>query len=329
MRILVIGGTSFLGRHFVAQALGRGHELTLFNRGVTAPDLFPEAERIRGDRERDLSPLAGRTWDVAVDTCGYLPRVVGASAGRLADAVARYVFVSTTSVFPDDAPPGITEDDPTLEPPPPAVEEITDETYGPLKTGCEREVERALPGRALVIRPGYIVGPHDPSDRFTYWVRRAAAGGEMLAPGPPDAPLQFVDVRDLAAFMLELAEQRAAGPFHVVGPGEPCTFASLLEACTKVAGSDVNVRWGDEPFLREHVPTGAEEAFPLWVGDLPGYHAFDPSRAVAAGLRYRPVEETVRATLEWDRSRPQDRPMAAGLDPAMERAMLAALAGGP
>jgi 2'-hydroxyisoflavone reductase len=329
VRILVIGGTSFLGRHMVEQALGRGHELTLFNRGATAPELFPEAERIRGDRERDLSPLGGRTWDVAVDTCGYLPRVVEASADLLAGAVARYLFVSTTSVFPDDAPPGITEADPTLEPPPQDVEEITDETYGPLKVACERVVERALPGRALVIRPGYIVGPHDPSDRFTYWIRRAAAGGEMLAPAPPDAPLQFVDVRDLAAFMLGLAERETVGTFHVVGPGEPCTFGSLLEVCAKVAGSDVRVTWADERFLRERLPSGAEEAFPLWVGDLPGYHAFDPGRAVAAGLDYRPVEETVRATLEWDRSRPQRWPMAAGLDPDAERVLLDALAARP
>jgi 2'-hydroxyisoflavone reductase len=326
MRILVIGGTSFLGRHLASQALERGHELTLFNRGITAPELFPLAERIHGDRTRDLSALAGREWDVAVDTCGYLPGEVEASVDLLAGAVGRYVFVSTTSVFPDDAPPGTTEEAATLAPPPRTVQEVTDESYGPLKAGCELEVERAFAGRALVIRPGYIVGPHDPTDRFTYWVRRAASGGEMLAPAPPEGPLQFVDVRDLATFMLELVEQRAAGDFNVVGPGEPCTFASLLETCASVVGSQVRVRWADEAFLRARSPIAPEEAFPLWVGGgFPGYHAFDASRAVAAGLRYRPVAETVRATFDWDRSRPQTWPMAAGLDPPAEHALLAAL----
>jgi nucleoside-diphosphate-sugar epimerase len=324
MRLLIIGGTEFLGRHLSEQALARGHRLTLFHRGLTGADLFPDAERILGDRDGGLGALAGREWDAVIDTCGYVPRVVEASAAALAGAVGHYTFVSTLSAFAEDAPPGIDEDDPVLAPPSPGVEEVTGETYGPLKVACERAVERIVPGRSLVLRPGLIVGPHDPTDRFTYWVRRVAAGGEVLAPAPPGYPIQFIDAGDLAAFALDLAERNVTGVFHTVGPDRLMTLGELLESCREVSGSGAELVWTDEEFLLAEGVEGWSD-LPLWVGSThPGFHAFDVSRAIEAGLGFRPVYETLRETLEWDAGRPQMWPMGAGLTLERERELLEA-----
>ena len=316
----MIGGTAFVGRHFAARALAAGHELTLFNRGRTNPGLFPEAERIRGDRDGGLASLAGRSWDAVLDTCGYVPRVVGDSARLLADAVDRYAFVSTLSVHPDDVEPGATEDAPLFDPAPPDVESVTDTTYGPLKVACERAVASALADRALIVRPGLIVGPDDPTDRFTYWVRRVADGGEVLAPAPPGYRVQFIDVRDLAALMLGLLEGGTGGVFSAIAP--PVPLGDLLETCRSVSGSDASCTWVPAPFLREQ---GVEpwSDLPLWLPDDPGANEFDPARVLAAGLAPRSTEETVRDTLTWDRARPR-APLQAGLAPDRERAILAA-----
>jgi nucleoside-diphosphate-sugar epimerase len=324
VRLLVIGGTSFVGRHLVARALAAGHEMTLFNRGVTNPGLFSEAEHLRGDRDGGLEPLEGRRWDAVVDTCGYVPRVVGDSARMLAGAVERYLFVSTLSVHPDDVEPGADEDAPLLDPPAHDVEEVTEETYGPLKVASERAVVAALPDRALIVRPGLIVGPDDPTDRFTYWVRRVDAGGEILAPAPPEYRVQFIDVRDLAAFLLLHLEAGTAGVFSAVAP--PVPLGDLLEACRSASGSDGSLTWVPEPFLRQH---GVEpwDDLPMWLPELAGVNAFDPARAMAAGLAPRASDETVRDTLVWDRARPQRWPMRAGLDPDREREVLAAFHG--
>ncbi|MEO8291663.1 MAG: NAD-dependent epimerase/dehydratase family protein [Actinomycetota bacterium] len=319
MRILVIGGTEFVGRHFVARALEDGHQLTLFNRGRTNPTLFPEAERIRGDRDGGLAPLAGRTWDVAVDTCGYLPRLVGSSARLLAGAVEHLTFVSTLSVHPDDVAIGAREDAPISDPPPADEERITDETYGPLKVACEREVQAAFPGRALIVRPGLIVGPYDPTDRFTYWVRRVAEGGEVLAPAPASYQVQFIDVRDLASFMLAHAEARTAGVFSAVAP--PVSLGQVLEASQGAAGSDAVIAWLPESFLRSH-DVAPWTDLPMWMPEFPGFNAFDPAAAIAVGLFPRSVGETVADTLAWDRTRPQTWPMRAGLDRERERELL-------
>ena len=230
MQLLVIGGTHFVGRAFVEDAVERGHEVTVFHRGPAEPEGFPQVEHVHGDRDGGLDGLTGRAWDAAIDTCGYVPRVVRDSARLLSDAVRRYTFISTLSVYPDDAPAGCNEGTPTHQPPFPDTEEITDESYGPLKVGCEREALDAFSGRCLVVRPGYIVGPHDPSDRFTYWVRRGAAGGRMLAPGPQDHALQVVDVRDLGAFTLDHVEAGTADIFGVVGPREPLTWGEAVPA---------------------------------------------------------------------------------------------------
>lgn len=315
----MIGGTEFVGRHLVAQALEQGHHLTLFNRGLTNPGLFPEAERIRGDRDGGLAPLEGRTWDVAVDTCGYLPRVVGRSARLLSGAVEHLTFVSTLSVHPDDVRVGAGEDDPISDPPRPEVEDITEETYGPLKVACEHEVQAAFPERALIVRPGLIVGPHDPSDRFTYWVRRMAEGGEVLAPAPASYQVQSIDVRDLAAFMLAHLEARTTGLFNAIAP--PGSLGALLDTCREAAGSDAHVTWAPESFLQAQ---GVEpwSDMPMWMPAAPGFNAFDPARAIAAGLAPRATAATVEDTLAWDRSRPRTWPMRAGLDRDRERDLL-------
>ncbi|MEO8422996.1 MAG: NAD-dependent epimerase/dehydratase family protein [Actinomycetota bacterium] len=322
MQLLVIGGTHFVGRAMVEDAVARGHDVTMFHRGPAEPDGFPKVEHVHGDRDGGLDPLRGRTWDAAIDTCGYRPRVVRDSALLLAEAVGLYVFVSTLSVYPDDAPVGGTEESPTHQPPFPDTEEITAESYGALKMACELEAQGAFPGRCLVVRPGYIVGPHDPTDRFTYWVRRASVGGRMLAPGPPDQPLQVVDVRDLGTFTLDRLEAGTADVFGVVGPQEPLTWGLALPALVEAGRAGAELTWVDASFLQTRVKEEDGE-LPLWDIDYPGLHSFDASKAIAAGLRHRPLADTIADTLAWDRGRGA---LKAGLTPERERELLQAWA---
>jgi 2'-hydroxyisoflavone reductase len=310
VKLLVLGGTKFLGRHAVDAALAGGHEVTIFTRGQTNPELFPEAEHLHGDRDGDLGALAGRTWDGVVDTSGYVPRIVRQSAELLRDAVGRYVFVSSISVYGDFSGP-ITEATPVAELEDPDTEEIL-ESYGALKAACERVVEEAYGDRSARVRAGLIVGPYDPTDRFTYWPRRIAAGGDVLGPGEPGAPVQFVDARDLAAWLVRLALGGPGGVFNASGPAEPLTFAELLDRARVAIGSDANVVWTEEQrVLDAGVQPWTE--LPLWLPgiDYAGMARADISRAVDAGLRFRPVEETVLDTLAWDRSVPGDRPTLA------------------
>jgi len=311
MRILVLGGTQFLGRHVVDAALERGHDVTLFNRGRTRPDLYPGVEKLRGDRDGGLEPLAGRSFDAVVDTSGYVPRIVRETIEALGDA-GHYTFVSSISVYADlSAPPAV--GDPVAE-----LEEETEEwreAYGELKADCEDVVRERFPD-AFIPRPGLIVGPWDPTGRFTYWPERLAAGGRVLAPAPPDADAQVIDARDLAGWIVCAAENRTAGTFNAVGPiGRRDAF---LEAC---GGGELV--WVDPAFLAEQ---GVEEwmELPLWLAS-PEYSAMlsvDPAPARAAGLETRPLEETARDTLAWVRSgeAPADPP--AGLDREKERAVL-------
>src|SRR5262245_34894569 len=231
MRLLVIGGTRFVGRGVVRFALDAGHEVTLFNRGQTDPDAYPEAEHLVGDRDGGLDVLRGRSWDAVIDTCGYVPRVVRASAELLAGAVGHYTFVSSLSVYADDRTPGQDESATLLRLEDPTVEEVTGESYGGLKVLCEEAVDDVFPGRALIARAGLIVGPEDYSDRMPYWVRRVADGGEVLAPGPPDYAVQVIDARDLGAWMVSCAESGTAGTFNATGPVVPHTLEVLFEAC--------------------------------------------------------------------------------------------------
>ena len=322
MKLLVIGGARFSGRALSELAIDRGHEVTLFHR--TPTELFPEAEHVIGDRDQGVDALAGRSFDAVVDTCGYVPRAVRSSSELLAGS-GWYGFISSLSAHHEDLPPGGTEDSPTFEPPFPDTEDVTDETYGPLKVACEREVIDVFGDRACVIRPGFIVGPHDPTDRFTSWVRRGAAGGEMLAPAPADYGLQWVDARDLAAFVLALAEGATPGVYGVVDRAPTMTLGGLIGEAAAAAGTGTRVVWIDDAFIAEAFEGEADdphEAFPLWWPEAPGFHAYDPSRAFEAGLTCRAPIETVRDTLAWDRTRPQGV-MKAGLDPDRERSLLA------
>jgi 2'-hydroxyisoflavone reductase len=325
MKLLVIGGARFSGRALTELALARGHEVTLFHR--TPTELFPDAEHVIGDRDEGVEALSGRRFDAVVDTCGYVPRAVRLSAELLADS-GWYGFVSSLSAHPDDLPPGADEDSAIFEPPFPDTEEVTDETYGPLKVACERQVTDVFGDRACLFRPGFIVGPHDPTDRFTSWVRRAAAGGEMLAPAPAGYAMQWVDARDLAAFILHLAAGATPGVYGVVDRSPTMTLGGLIAESAAAAGVETEVAWVDEDFVAEAFGGEAEgddphEAFPLWWPEAPGFHAFDPSRAFDAGLVCRSPTETVRDTLAWDRSRPQG-PLLAGLGPERERSLLTA-----
>jgi len=281
---LILGGTKFLGRAFAEAGLVRGHELTLFNRGETNPGLFPEAEQLRGDRKRDLSALEGRAWNAVIDTSGYVPADVRAATELLRES-GRYAFVSSVSAYADFST-GPTEVSPVAELNGLPVDELASDysNYGPLKALCETEVERVFGERALIVRPGLIVGPHDPSGRFTYWAHRLGRGGEILAPGPQDRHAQFVDVRDLAAWILDVVERELSGTFNATNEGVP--WSDLL------AGAEVT--WVSDDFLREH-EIGEWMELPLWLAD-PGWKGMqevDVRRAVAAGLRFRPVEETI------------------------------------
>ena len=328
MQLLILGGTRFLGRALVQAARQRGHGVTLFNRGQSNPDLFPDLEKLRGDRDGGLAALGGRRWDAVVDTCGYVPRVVRQSVKLLARAVDSYVFISTLSVYADASQTGIDESAPlgTLEDE--SVEEITGQTYGPLKALCEKAVAGALPGRALIVRPGLIVGPHDPTDRFTYWPSRVAQGGEVLAPGRPGKPVQLIDVRDLAEWTIRLAEKKQSGVYNATGPKVPLPMEQLLHTTCQVAsGSDATLTWASERFLLDHEVEPWSD-LPLWTPEsdpaFAGFHAFDCRKAIAAGLTFRPLADTVRDTLAWAATRPDDHEWRAGLTRDRERELLQA-----
>lgn len=319
MRLLVLGGTIFLGRHFVAAALEAGHTVTLFHRGKHNPQLFPQAERVLGDRERGLGPLRGRTWDAAVDFSGYVPRVVGASAQALAGAVGHYTFISSLSVYPDLAARDLDEAAGTAPLPEGATEAVTAETYGPLKALCEEAAEQALPGRVLRVRPGLIVGPHDPSDRFTYWPHRVALGGEILAPGRRERLVQFIDARDLAAWLLAMIKARASGIYNATGPREALTMEALLAACDEVSDGAGRFTWVTDEFLIENQVQPYVEA-PLWVPGMDD--TVDCARARDAGLKLRPLAATLRDTLAWTLTRAADPPLRAGFSGRREIELL-------
>jgi len=304
-------------------ALAHGHDLTLFHRGRTNPDLFGgSVEYVFGDRDGDLDRLAGRTWDACIDTSGYLPRVVRASAERLHDVVGHYTFISTISVYPDDVTSHQDESAPLVALSDESIEEITGETYGGLKVLCERAVQAVYPEQSLIIRPGLIVGPQDPTDRFTYWPVRIERGGTVLAPDAPDQPVQVIDGRDLARWTLHCVEERIAGIFNATG--HSTTFGHVLGTCQQVTASGASIEWVDPAFLLgQGVQPWSE--LPLWLGeDGTGIMQADISRALAAGLTFRPLDETVADTGAWAATWPADREWRAGLSPEREASLLAA-----
>lgn len=328
--ILVLGGTAFLGPPFVRAALANGHTVTLFNRGKTNPGLFPELEQLRGDREQgDLEALKGRRFDAIVDTSGYVPAHVEATAKLFADNASHYQFVSTISVYGSFGarPDVITEDTPVAtvgDDDAAKVSTIRQSMpfYGPLKARCEAAAAAAMPGRSCTIRPGLIVGPGDGSDRFTWWPVRIDQGGEVLAPGDPDGHVQFVDVRDLAAFMLHCLEQGTAGVFNATGFAGRVSMAEVLGACKCATSNAVELVWASEQFLADNKVQPYMQ-MPLWI-PRDGRSVVDCSRAIAAGLRFRPIADTVRDTLHWAKTERGDKPFArTGLPAAREVELIA------
>ena len=325
MNMLIMGGTRFLGRHLVDSALARGHSVTLFNRGKSNPDLFPQVETILGDREHDIEKLSGRTWDAVIDTCGYVPRIVRLSAAGLESSVGRYVLISSISAFANFSKIGMDESDPVGKLEDESVEEITGETYGPLKALCEKAVQDTFgDNRALIIRPGLIVGPNDPTDRFTYWPVRVARGGDVLAPEKPEVPVQIIDVRDLSDFTIQLIEDDASGIYNATGPEYELTFGRMLEACKKVSSSDAAIQWASVEFLNQNNVAPWSD-MPVWVPDTAedaGFSRLDVSKAIQAGLEFRPLQDTVRDTTAWANTRPAEYEWRAGLKPEREQELL-------
>ena len=324
LRILILGGTNFIGPHQVRVAVERGHQVTLFNRGITNPNLFPELETLIGDREGDLAALQGREWDVVIDNPANIPRWVRLSAEALRGSVGRYVFVSSTGVYVPYLTTDIREDAPVDTIEDPGTEVVDGRTFGALKALAEDEARSAFPDDHLIVRPTYIVGPGDPTDRYTYWPVRLARGGEVLAPGDPGDPMQHVDVRDLGAFMIRAVEDGLTGTMNVVGPREPLTMGALLERTRAAVDSDATLTWVDAAFLREN----GLPALTYWTepaGDYLGMMRVNGDRAFAAGFEMRPLERTARETLEWFNAQDEERrELRSGLTPEREVELLSA-----
>ena len=334
MKLLIIGGTRFVGRHLVTAALARDHEVTLFNRGKHSSE--SNVETIRGDRHTDLAKLQGRRWDAVVDTSGMLPRAVRAAAEALTESVDHYTFISTQNVYADVSTPGVSESSPLRS----LTSEELDEAYaidtsgepsygklyGGLKALCEEAAKSVMPGRVLTIRPGLIVGPYDYTDRFTYWVVRVARGGEVLAPGRPDRFLQFIDVRDLAEWTLSMIERNETGTYNACGLPGRLTMGNLLDECKVISGSDASFTWASEDFLlRENVAAWTDMS--LWLPEeaaphLKGFMFINCEKALSAGLSLRPVSDTIRDTLNWAQTARANDELKAGIDRNREQTLL-------
>jgi 2'-hydroxyisoflavone reductase len=328
LKILVLGGTVFLGRHFVEAALAAGHELTLFHRGLHGRDLFPQVSHVFGDRDGGLGALPDDRWDAVVDCCGYVPRIVGQSGEALSARAGRYLFVSTISVYADQSRAHLDESAAVGKLADPSSEEITGEAYGPLKALCEQEVLKTFGPRALVIRPGLIAGPHDPTNRFTYWADRYARGGDLIVPARLDQPFQLIDVRDLAAFMLRCLEQEESGTFNATGPDERHTFGDMLQTLAAVWPQARPVPLTESQLLEHDIALWQE--MPLAVGEdgeSDGMMRVSIQRALDAGLTFRPLAETARDTHEWSRTADMPSPPRHGLAPEKEERVLAQISG--
>jgi 2'-hydroxyisoflavone reductase len=333
LRILILGGTRFIGIHMTALALKRGHSVTFFNRGRTNPGLFPEVERIAGNRNGDVDGLRGRKWDAVIDTSAYVPRHVRLTATLLGPNVQHYVLISSVSVYPsssisrDESSKVAKLDDETTE-------RVDGSTYGALKALCERAAETAMPGRTTMLRPAPIVGPEDNTDRFTYWPARAARGGELMAPGKPSHRIQIIDARDLATFTINAIEARRMGTFNVVSPPGMFTMGHLITESLAAARALVDPQpppsavWVDPAFLAEHKVESWSD-MPVWIAPHHADAAFAKTsghRAWKAGLVITPMRKTVYDTLEWHLKRPlsERTKLKAGIEPAREKEVLAA-----
>ena len=327
-RILILGGTGFLGPKTVEVALARGHQVTIFNRGKREkllPFPYKNVEHLYGNRDpllpaddergpdkellhpdakpKGLEQLQGKTWDAVIDNSGYYPRMVKASAELLAPTASQYIFISSISAYASNKTVGADETAPVATIADPTVETMgaSFENYGALKALCEQAAAAAFPGRAAIVRPGYIVGPGDPTDRFTYWPVRASRGGEVLAPGTPGDPVEWIDVRDLAAWLVKLVEDGTSGTFNAIGPDRPGQWGAVLDACVAPSKGAATLTWIPSDWLEKN-GQGGEDGFPIWApptGEFAGFHTWSNARALKAGLTFRPVADTVAATLAW------------------------------
>lgn len=336
MKILIIGGTKFLGRHLITAAQGSGHEVTLFNRGRYSSENFAGVEQIQGDRHSNLDRLSGRRWDAVIDTCGYLPQSVEMSAEALRDNVNQYVFISSISAYAGYSNPDFDETAPAAELNAEQTKRVGEidpkgdltgatlgEMYGALKVLCEREAEKAMPGRVLQVRSGLIVGSFDPTDRFTYWVMRVARGGEVLAPGTPSRFVQIIDARDLSEWIVKMVERNAAGIYNVTGKPFDLTMQAMLEEIKNVSASNASFTWVSEEFLnQENVQAWSE--MPLYMPEsseeLKGFLAANVDKALQTGLEFRPLRETIRDTLVWRKTKSDE--LKAGIDAEREYYLL-------
>jgi 2'-hydroxyisoflavone reductase len=322
MKILVIGGTNFVGRHIVEAAVRNKHEVTMFNRGQQNKENIQGVERLFGDRDGNLDVLTGRKWDAVIDSCGFFPRAVRQSAELLKDSVDTYVFISTISVYSDFTKENMDESSPLFSAEQELPEEKTPENYGPLKVQCENAVKEVFPERNIIIRPGFIVGPFDYSDRFTYWVERIARGGDVLVPGQFNTPLQLIDGRDMADWIIRLLEQKVTGTFNATCPQHSYNFGEMLNEAMACVNSNSNLHWVEDAQLDGKVQPFLE--LPFWVPrawNSPGYFSINTDKAIQRGLTVRPLRQTIMDILEWTRKRGQEK-REVGLDPQKEKKIL-------
>jgi 2'-hydroxyisoflavone reductase len=313
VRILIIGGTAFVGRYIAAAAIDAGHDVTLFNRGQTDPGLFPQATHLTGDRNADLSALAHGSWDATVDVCGYFPRQLRSLADALDGRGGRYVFISSVSAYSSGVPRGYDEAAPLADVTDPDAETVTGQNYGGLKVACEHAATGLFGSGTTIIRPTYVIGPHDRSYRFTWWVDRLARGGQVLAPGAPEDPIQLIDARDLGNWTVLLLDRSVTGTFHAASPAPPFGFGEMLDAIrAEVAPPGTRLTWVDSEFLVAEGVDGA--VLPLWAeGDSGGQNlsTADPSAAFAAGLAPRPLRQTVAEMRAAGETAPPTKGLAA------------------
>jgi len=324
MKLLILGGTVFLGRHIVTAALEAGHTVTTFNRGTHAPQEQKTVEKLHGDREKSLDELANRTWDAVIDTCGYDPDVVEKSAETLKNCANNYVFISSISAYKSFPIQGMDESA-TLK----SIEDGDEIEYGSLKVACEKSIEKVFGNRATIIRPGLIVGPYDPTDRFTYWPWRVSKGGRLIAPGDPERRVQFIDARDLAEWTVRMIENKTTGTFNATGPENQLSMRQFLNECNAVGGNFAQFVWLNDDALAEAKVDPWME-MPLWIPaadeEHGGFLSMDCSKAQNAGLKYSALARTIKDTLIWSSKRDQSHKWKAGLAAEKENQLLAASA---
>jgi 2'-hydroxyisoflavone reductase len=327
-KVLILGGTGFIGPHIVRALVARGHTVTLFNRGKTHAELFPELEKLHGDRDGKLDALRGRKWDAVIDPSGFVPRIVKMSADLLAPSVDQYIFISTISVYKTLDRPGLDETAP-VEPIDDPTNEDVKTHYGALKALSEQAAAQSMPGRVAAVRPGLIIGPGDPTGRFTHWPWRLAQGGEVLAPGDGTTRVQYIDARDLAKWLALVVERRTMGTYNALGPAQPITMKEVVDACNAAAGNKATVTWVDAQFLDKQEVHGWSD-MPLWidpVGEMAGFGTQSNARAVAAGLTFRPILDTAKDTLAWLATLPdaeRTKVASSGISAEREQKVLAA-----